>query len=123
MNVDVVPSGSVGLEMMRDLGELCEQLQVAGLDARGARAAVPGVKDGGLTVAIAVSGVVFSAISTLVSVLSYWSSNKPKYTLTVTAGGTTLELAQLDKAGVQQAMQQLRDAQAASGITVRVGER
>ena len=123
MNVDVVPSGSVGLEMMRDLGELYEQMQGAGLDADAARAAVPGVKDGGLTVAIAVSGVVLSAISTLVSVLSYWSSNKPKYTLTVTAGGTTLELAQLDKAGVQQAIQQLRSAEAAQGMTVRVGER
>jgi len=122
MNVDVVPSGSIGLEMMRDLEELREQLQVAGLDAQGARAALPGVKDGGLTVAIAISGVVLSGISTLVSVLTYWSSNKAKYTLTLSAGGTTLEMAQLDKAGIQAAMQQLRSAEA-SGMTIRVGER
>lgn len=120
MRVDIVPSGSINVEMMSDLGDLCEKLCEAGLDARAARAALPGVKDGGLTVAIAVSGVVLSAISSLVSALSYWSSQKPRYTITMTAGSSTLTISQLDKAGVQGALQQLR-AEQANDVIVRIG--
>jgi hypothetical protein len=120
MQIDIVPSGPVNVEMMADLGELCEQLQAAGLDARGSDASLPGVKDGCLTIAIALSGLAVSSISSLVSVLSYWSSKKPRYSITAELGRSTLTLSQLDAAGVQTALKQLRGVEPSNSLVLRV---
>ena len=120
MHVDIVPTGSVNLQMMHDLDELREQLRADGLDATGSRAALPGVKDGGLTIAIAIGGLVASSVSSLISALSYWSSQKPSYTLTVQAGTRTLQISQLDRKGARAALEQLSDAKQADNMVVRV---
>lgn len=120
MQVDIVPSGTLNLEMMRDLGELSDELQEAGLAANRAGATLPGTKDGGLTVAIALAGLAFSSISSLISVLSYWSSRKPSYTLTLEAGSKQLTISQLDKAGVQSALRELESIDSSSQVLIRV---
>lgn len=45
-----------------------------------------GVKDGGLTIAISLIGVGISAIGTIISALSYWKSQMPKYSATIIIG-------------------------------------
>ncbi|HET9954743.1 MAG TPA: hypothetical protein VFQ61_09565 [Polyangiaceae bacterium] len=123
MQVDIVPSGVVSLEMMRDLGELQEELTEAGLDARGSHASIPGVKDGGLTIAIGIAGVVLSAVSSLVSVLTYWSSRKPSYSVKVEAGSGTLTISDLDPSSVQDVLKRLKEVDPKSGLLVRVTRR
>ncbi|NEP55285.1 MAG: hypothetical protein F6K65_43500 [Moorea sp. SIO3C2] len=43
--------------------------------------AKPGVKDGGLAIGIAIASFPLTAIQTLISVLQYWQSKPPKYSL------------------------------------------
>jgi len=120
MQVDIVPSGSVSLEMMRDLGELQEALGESGIDATGAKAAIAGVKDGGLMVALSVAGLAVSSISSLISALSYWSSKKPAYTLTVEAGPRKLTVSQLGQKGIQAVLKELEPHTASDKLLVRV---
>lgn len=120
MEIDIVPSGGVDLEMMRDLGDLCDSLKAVDVPVRPSLAQVPGVKDSGLTIAIQAAGVAISALSALVSALAYWSSRKPRYTLTVQRGSLTLEASQLDKAGVQTLLEQLRKTGDEGSLLVRV---
>lgn len=53
---------------------------------------VTGEKDSGLTIAISLIGVSVSAIGTIISALSYWKSQLPKYSVTITAGGKTITM-------------------------------
>lgn len=62
----------------------------------------------------------FSAISSLLSVLSYWNSRKPSYTLSLEAGAKQLTISQLDKAGVQAALRELQSVDGATQLLVRV---
>lgn len=48
-----------------------------------------GSKDGGIAIAIAVIGLGVSAISTFISILTYWQSKHEKYSLSVTRGNVT----------------------------------
>ena len=51
-----------------------------------------GQKDGGLTMGIAITGAVLSSISTVIAVLNFWLSTRPKYKITVTRGNASIEL-------------------------------
>jgi hypothetical protein len=51
-----------------------------------------GVKDGGLTIAISLIGVGISAIGTIISALTYWKSQLPKYSVTMTVGTKTITI-------------------------------
>ncbi|NEQ80747.1 MAG: hypothetical protein F6K26_10975 [Moorea sp. SIO2I5] len=45
--------------------------------------AEPGVRDGGLAMGIAIASLTLAAIQTLFSVLQYWESKQPKYSLSI----------------------------------------
>jgi hypothetical protein len=51
-----------------------------------------GVKDGGLTIGLTVVGLVISAIGTFIAALTYWKSQQPKYSLTVSLDGKILSI-------------------------------
>ena len=53
---------------------------------------VQGEKDGGLTVAIGLMGVSISAIGTIISALTYWRSQLPKYSVTLQTGEKTITI-------------------------------
>lgn len=53
---------------------------------------VEGVKDGGLTIGIAVVGLALSGISTLIAILAYWQSQKPKYSASITLGNKVISI-------------------------------
>ena len=120
MNLDILPNGQVDLEMMRDLGELCDRLIEAGVPARRSTVALSGIKDAGLTVAIAIGGLAVSALSSAVSVLTYWSSHKPRYIVTVQAGRVTLQASGLDPEGVRALLREVREEEDAESAVVRV---
>jgi len=42
-----------------------------------------GIKDGGLTIALTLVGLALSAISTTITVINYWKSTRPRYTVSV----------------------------------------
>lgn len=43
-----------------------------------------GVKDGGLAMGIAIASLTLAALQTLISVLQYWESKQPQYSLSIT---------------------------------------
>jgi hypothetical protein len=53
---------------------------------------VAGEKDSGLIIAVSLIGVGISAIGTIISALSYWKSQVPKYSVTITTGEKTITL-------------------------------
>jgi hypothetical protein len=53
---------------------------------------VTGEKDSGITIAISLIGVGISAVGTIISALSYWKSQLPKYSVTVTTEGKTITM-------------------------------
>jgi hypothetical protein len=120
MNLEILPGGLVDLEMMRDLGELCSDLQEADIQARGASAVLPGVKDGGLTVGIAAAGLLLSSISSAVSVLTYWNSRKPRYTLTIEHGNQTVQIANMNQDGVKALVESMDASAESRALLVRV---
>lgn len=120
MQVAIVPSGTASLVMMKDLGQLGDELMGSGLDMRATRASIPGVKDGGLTVAIEIAGLALSGISTLLSVLSYWAEQKPQYEVTAKVGELSLKVSGLDGPGLKQAVQQLQTVDKSGTVVVTV---
>jgi hypothetical protein len=123
MSVDILTTGTCDLDMMRDLNDLASELQNADLSVETASAEVPGVKDGGLTIAIALTGLVLSSISTLVTVLSYWNSKKPKYAVTLKSQGTTFNLTSLDKNEIRNVVQKIKAGDSPGDIVVQVAKR
>lgn len=120
MQVAIVPSGTASLVMMKDLGQLGDELIGGGLDVRAARASIPGVKDGGLTVALEIAGLALSGISTLLSVLSYWGEQKPQYEVTAKVGNLSLKVSGLDGAGLKKAVEELQAVDKSGTVVVTV---
>lgn len=50
------------------------------------------MKDGGLAIGISIVSVMISAISTLISVLSFWKMRHPKYSITISSGDKTYSI-------------------------------
>ena len=46
--------------------------------------AYTGVRDGGLAIGIALTSLALAALQTLISVLQYWESKQPEYSLSIT---------------------------------------
>ncbi len=72
----------------------------------------PGVRDGGLAIGIAIASLTLAAIQTLISVLQYWESKQPKYSLSMTfrssAHQETLLIESLSAQEIQEVISQLQ---------------
>ena len=120
MDVRIHPSGTVDLELMRDLSELSADIAESDIATEDTHAVLPGVKDGGLTVGIAAAGLAFSAVTSIVSVLTYWLSKKPKYTVTIEAAGRTCEVTELTRKSAMEFLRELKDASELGSVHVKV---
>lgn len=118
--IEIAPSCVPDLEMMRDLGALDQALREADVNTAATHATLPGVKNLDLTTVIAVSSLALSAVSTLVTVLSYWSSQRPKYTVTLKSNAAIHTLAGLDKHGIANVIRELETEENPGEISVRV---
>ena len=79
-----------------------------------------GVKDGGLTIGLAIASLGLSAIGTLISVLSYWRSQQPKYSITVTRGDAQFVIDNMNQKQLQSVISQLEVKHSSASISVLV---
>ncbi|MBD3886069.1 hypothetical protein NDI52_17755 [Leptolyngbya sp. PL-A3] len=81
-----------------------------------------GVKDGGLVIALTVVGLALSAISTLVSVLSYWESKQKaeqvKYSVSIVIGNKTFTLENLKPEQVESELARFKAGEEAIQVQV-----
>lgn len=80
----------------------------------------PGTKDPFIVTAIAVAGLGFSAIATVISVLQYWQSQRPKYSITVTRGDVQIQLADIKPKQLNDALAQLETAAQSPAILIEI---
>jgi hypothetical protein len=83
-----------------------------------------GRKDGGLTIALSIAGLALSAIGTIVSVISYWRSQQPKYSVSITCGNIKVVLDNVSPAHLQTVIQKLEEQNrsSSSDLTVLLAE-
>jgi len=83
-----------------------------------------GNKDGGLTIALSITGLALSAVATFVSVLSYWKSQQPRCSVSITCGDITIELDNISPAQLQAVIKKLEEQNrsASSDLTVLLAE-
>jgi hypothetical protein len=97
VDVNVGFRGVVGVEDATQLDALTEALADADLSPDATKLVAPGIKDGGLTIGIALAGVGLSTVSTVISALNFWLSTRPKYSAEIKRGGTTFKMTGLDQ--------------------------
>lgn len=83
-----------------------------------------GNKDGGLTIALSITGLALSAVATLVSVLSYWKSQQPNYSVSIECGNTTIKLNNVSSDELQAVIKKLEEQNRStpSDLTVLLAE-
>lgn len=113
--------GSVDEEDSYALDELAEALAQDGLTNQLEKSPTRrGRKDGGLTIAIALAGLALSAVGTLVSVLSYWKSTRPKYNVSISRGEVTIAIENSTPKQVQETIAKLTKSQAQTNTIVQI---
>ena len=73
------------------------------------RKARRGVKDGGLVIGIAIASLGVASISAFLTALAYWKSRNPKYSISVSRGGVTESIENLDFQRYQQEVSKLKE--------------
>ena len=51
-----------------------------------------GAKDGGLAIGLAIAGLSVGAVGALISVLAFWRSTRPRYSVSMARGDTTFSI-------------------------------
>ena len=80
-----------------------------------------GVKDGGLTLGLAIAGLALSAIGTLVSAISLWGS-KRNYSISLKSGDTTFAANNLSAKEARTIAEAIKDEVVASDIKILVSQ-
>ncbi|MDB9429747.1 MAG: hypothetical protein ACK4XH_05630 [Microcystis sp.] len=81
------------------------------------------VKDGGLTIGIAIASLALSAVGTFISVLAYWQSQKPRYSVSMTIGTQTYTIENISPQqieNIQTTIAQLQSSSTQSNILVNI---
>ncbi|MCI5115766.1 MAG: hypothetical protein D3921_12435 [Candidatus Electrothrix sp. AW1] len=79
-----------------------------------------GNKDGGLTIALSITGLALSAVATLFSVLTYWRSQQPNYSVSIECGNTTIKLDNLSSDEFQAVIKKLEEENRSSSSDLTV---
>ena len=82
----------------------------------------PGRKDGGLTIGLTVAGLVLTGIGTLVTALSYWKSQQPKCSISITRGNVTLVIDNIPPDQLRSEIAKLEGENSSSEIKVLISE-
>ncbi|XOF34481.1 MAG: hypothetical protein ACL93V_04080 [Candidatus Electrothrix sp. YB6] len=75
-----------------------------------------------LTIALSIAGLALSAVATLVSVLSYWKSQQPNYSVSIKCGNTTIQLNNVSSDELQAVIKKLEEQNHSSDLTVLLAE-
>ena len=62
-----------------------------------------------LTIALSIAGLALSAVATLISVLSYWKSQQPNYSVSIKCGNTTIEFNNVSSDEIQAVIRKLEE--------------
>jgi hypothetical protein len=74
------PTSSTDLNSLRTI--LSNEMDCS-VDATN-QASEPGVKDGGLAIALQIAGVALSSVSTLIAAINFWRTQRPRYLVSAT---------------------------------------
>lgn len=67
----------------------------------------PGVKDGGLTIALSLISLATSGVSAVIALLAYWQSKQERYSMTITQGELSFAVGNLSKYQLEQKITEL----------------
>ncbi|RWX48368.1 hypothetical protein VT98_11623 [Candidatus Electrothrix communis] len=81
-----------------------------------------GEKDGGLTIGLTVAGLVLTGIGTLIAALSYWKSQQPKCSISITRGNVTVVIENIPPDQLRSEVAKLEKEESSSEIKVLVSE-
>ncbi len=81
-----------------------------------------GVMDGGVTIGLTVAGVVLTGIGTLVAALSYWKSQQPKCSISITRGNVTIVIDNISPDQLRSEVAKLEKEESSSEIQVLISE-
>ncbi len=73
-----------------------------------------------LTIALSIAGLALSALATLISVLSYWKSQQPNYSVSIKCGNTTIELNNVSSDELQAVIRKLEEQNRSSSSDLTV---
>ncbi len=108
MNCQIHFDGDLSAADSSELNALHQRLIAGELNVKSERTApLQGEKDGGLTVALSIVGLAVSGVATLISVLSYWNSTRPNYSLTVNQGDVSTSVGNLSAKELQKTVEAL----------------
>lgn len=81
-----------------------------------------GRKDGGLTIGLTVAGLILTGIGTLVTALSYWKSQQPKCSISITRGNVTIVIDNIPPDQLRSEVALLEEESSSSEIKVLISE-
>lgn len=79
-----------------------------------------GERDGGLAIGIAVVSLGLTAIQTLIGVLQYWESQKPKYSLSISINNQVFLIENLSRTQIEKVIKKLQGESPMSSIEVKI---
>ncbi len=124
MNVNVRYEGKPSPQDSYEIQQLMEAFADADMVVKPKRAEVkPRQKDSGLMIGLTIAGLVLSALGTVVSVLSAWSSMRDNYSVSITRGDVTVEVSGLSAKGLQESVKRLRASKGASRLAVQISRK
>jgi hypothetical protein len=86
-----------------------------------------GVKDGGLVIALTIAGLAFSAVSTLITVISYWEtkqqSKKLKYSIAILIGNKIFKIENLQPEQIQAELELAKLQEYEQGIRIEISHK
>ena len=82
----------------------------------------PRTKDPGLLLALNISGLALSAISTLVATLSYWRSTRAEYSINISRGEVNLNIDRIKPSDFQEIAEKLENARTTEDILVAISK-
>lgn len=122
-NVAIIFAKTPNVEDSLALGELQDSLEGTDIPVkRQFDSTRPGVKDGGLTVGLAITGLALTAMGNLVSAISLWGSKK-NYSVTFKSGDTTFGANNLTAKEALAVAGALEDRATASDIQVLISRK
>ncbi|MGL5836672.1 MAG: hypothetical protein ACRC1Z_26100 [Waterburya sp.] len=84
----------------------------------------PGVKDGGIAIAISIASLTLSLVQTLIQILQYWESKQKTYSISITDknlfGSKTILLKNLSSKEIQLITEQFRSQSQTKKIEVNI---
>ena len=119
MDVDIILRGTLDNTASDDLRELQGYTDDADIASQQVTIDAPHVKEP-ITIGLAIASLAVSSISALISAVSLWNSQHPKYAVTVHAGDNSYQISNLGKADLAAIVERLRKLPEGQAVIMRI---